>query len=732
MKHLIILLLGCGCSSLLWAQEGPIRINLQELKPELDGLLSDSVWQTAHSFPFTEFNPNWGQHDSLTQMYLSFDTRHLYVAIQAHEPQPEAIVGRSLIRDRWYGDDYLSFHIDPNRSRKRSFIFSVFPEGAKTDIAVSNDAIPLGNATFNDAYDMIWRAQTRLTDSGWVAEMAIPLSNLRLKQAADGTVRAGISGLRSQNYLNKRSTWPRLSRAATNAIESPSLKQEIIFEGMPTRRQLQIAPYLLGGINRNRTSSLNRSIQREIGLDLRIGISPHLTLDLSYNTDFAQVEIDDQVVNIGNRVNIFLPEKRRFFQEQAGLFDFSLGFLSQLFYSRTIGVSDGQLTPILGGGRLTGEIAGIEVGAMTMRTQALWDGDSLQQAQEQFSVLRLRKKVFNERSFMGFMATHRQRAGYFNTALGMDALLHLPGQHVLIGSVSSTLETESISTYNWLDHTRASLILSKRKETGLSYHAAYEYSAKQYNPAMGFLLRGQHHNLYTALNYGVFRNTREEGLFSYQRWGWVNSDLYLKPDLSAVITWYNRSSWRGTFFSGDQIAVFGQAQYEFLESPIQYAENLIAEAGTYFFPFAGLSYSPAVQRNIQATLSAEYGGFFAGTRFKMAFSPEINFNKHLNVNLSWETNHIRFPSARNWLHILNAKFNWAANIHLSGGAIAQYNAISQRLFFSGRIRYNFRDGHDIYLAFNQAHEEAPNLSGRLLSPFENQSLAIKYIYTFMR
>ncbi|MEO1448308.1 MAG: hypothetical protein AAFV07_02205 [Bacteroidota bacterium] len=367
-----------------------------------------------------------------------------------------------------------------------------------------------------------------------------------------------------------------------------------------------------------------------------------------------------------------------------------------------------------------------------MQAQALQEDDSLLQASENFSVLRLRKKVLNDRSFIGLMATHRQKTGTFNSALGIDGVIHLPKQHVFIGSISSTLDQSQLRSYNWIDNSRLSLIISKRKESGLSYNGAYEYSGQGYNPAMGFLLRGRHHNFYTAVNYGIFRNTREEGRFSYQRWRLVNSDIYFRPDFSEVITWYNRSSWQGTFFTGDKISFFGQMQHESLQSPIQYSSRLKAEPGAYFFPFGGISYSPAVQRVLQATFSAEYGGFFAGRRLKLELSPEINLSKHLNINFSWEANHIRFPDAQDWIHILNLKLNWAANIHLSGGAIAQYNSISERLFFSGRIRYNVRDGHDIYLAFNQMHATEQRGWGQSLSDFENQTLAVKYIYTFMR
>ena len=739
MKYLLVLIF-VGFFLIIKGQNTPIVIHKTEQTFHLDGQLNDEIWEDAQSFHFTEFNPVWGKADSLTSMYVTFDDKNLYIAFQANEPQPQKIINRSLIRDRWYGDDYVSFHIDPNLTKVSSFVFSIFPLGSRFDMAVSNDAIPLGNSTFNLAYDMIWKAKTQITTTGWTAECSIPLSNLRFVKNEQGQIVAAISGLRSQNYLNRTTTSPKLPQEARNAIETPSLKQPIIFQGLKPRKQLQISPYFLANSNNkyelNPSNIYEKQSKRnlEVGLDIRYGISPQLTLDLSYNTDFAQVEIDDQIINIGDRVNIFLPEKRKFFQEQAGLFDFSLGTSSQLFYSRTIGVREGQLTPIIGGARLTGTIAGAEVGLLSMQSKSSIINESDTLASENFSVLRIRKKVLNKRSFIGLMGTNRIRDNYFNTAIGVDGVFHLKKNHLIISSWATSIEKEEQNNYHFADNSRFSLLFTKRQQKGSSYTVAYEFSGQQFQPGMGFLLREQHQNFYANFGYGKFNNDRKEDIFNYQKWTIINSDVYLKPDFSDVITWYNRSTWRGSFFSGNELSIFGQIQYEFLESPIHYTDKVRALPGRYYFVFGGFSYSPAVQYQLQAPLSIEYGQFFKGTRLKLSISPNININKHLYIQTSWQANYLNFKkeNATDWIHIVQLKFNWAMNLHLSGSLIGQYNSISNRVFLNTRLRYNFSDGHDLHLVFNQDKFTEQSLSTPQIPPFNNQNFTLKYIYTFAK
>lgn len=737
MKYVLLVFL-LLFSTLIFAQIEPLIIPKTDQSIVLDGKLDDAIWVDAQVFSFTEFSPNWGTADSLTTMYVTFDNQNLYIGFRAEEPQTDQIIQRSLQRDRYYGDDYVSFHIDPNLTKKNGFVFSVFPAGSRFDMAVSNDAVPLGNSTFNTAYDMIWTTETQITTNGWTTEMQIPLSNLRFIPDAQGQFTAGISGLRSQNHINRNVTSPRVPQEATNAIESPSLKRPVIFTDLKPRKQLQITPYILAAANNKyqlqQTNQYKKQSNNdfEAGLDLRYGISSKLTLDLTYNTDFAQVEIDDQVINIGNRANIFLPEKRKFFQEQAGLFDFSLGPLSQLFYSRNIGINDGRLTPLYGGIRLTGEVAGTDLGFLSLQSESIDLDNEERLPSENFSVLRLRKKVLNERSFIGLMGTSRIRKNDYNTTVGTDGVFYLPDNHVIISALSTSIDKAVIDTYDLFDNSRMTFLLTKRQQSGWTYTGSYEFSGERFNPSMGFLLRERHHNFFTLLNYGKFNNERKDGLFNYQKWTLLNSDLYYKTDFSNVITWYNQNSWRGRLFSGDELFAFGQIQYEFLDHPITYTNRVQAEVGEYYFIFGGISFSPAVQRKLRTPITIEYGQFFAGTRLKFALSTVINLNRHFNIDGSWEANYLKFPTAAEWIHTMQIKLNWALNLHLSGSIISQYNSITNQVFLSTRLRYNFSDGHDFYFVFNQNNNTQRERFTPLLPVYNNQNFTVKYSYTFSR
>ncbi|MDC8002916.1 DUF5916 domain-containing protein [Aureisphaera galaxeae] len=721
----------------MFSQE-PLVIKKTQEEIVIDGILSEKTWKELPPYRFTELSPAWGVSDSLTVMYVTFDEKNLYIGFQALEPEPEKVINRSLLRDKWYGDDYVSFHIDPNITGEKGFIFSVFPASSRIDLAVSNNAIPLGNATFNGSYDMIWKGQTHFDETGWTAEFEIPISNLRFKKNEDGQVMGGISGLRSQNHLNKLATFPSLPQNIPNVVEMPSMKVPAIFEGLEPRKQLQITPYAISSVNR--TNRLENEAYQEstdtdfdAGLDVRYGISSDLTLDLTLNTDFAQVEIDDQVVNINDRVNIFLPEKRKFFQEQAGLFDFNAGILSQLFYSRRIGINNGRLTPIIGGARLTGSIGKTDIGVLSLQTEGIGldDGESL--ASENFGVLRLKRKVINQRSFLGFMATNRIRKGYYNTALGMDGVISFPNDLFLISSASTTFEKDG-PNYDLADNSRVSLFLDKRKRDGWIYRAAYEFSGDQYNPEMGFLLREKHHNFFGTLGTGKINNDRTQGLFQYSRWTFFNPDIYFTTNFSHVITGYSRTSWTGRLFNGDSFGFFAQGQYENVGSELQFSNELSVPEGEYTFAYFGVSYNPGVQRDIQFPISVEYGKFFDGTNFRFNFNPVFNFGKHMNIETSYRANRIAFNDRdqKDWIHIGEAKLNWALNLHLSGSFIGQYNSISEKFLSSARVRYNFSDGHDLYFVYNQDYNLDRDLQTPQLPAFNDQVFTIKYLYTFFR
>jgi len=706
----------------------------------LDGYLDEPIWGKAAKFDFFEYSPIWGEKDSLTTLYVTFNDDYLLIGFQAKMNDPEKLVARNLRRDGYYGDDYFAFQIDPNRTKKNSFAFSAYPTGARYDASTSNNNIPLGFSNpGNRAYDMLWKGEVKITKRGWQGEYQIPLSNLRF-EIRNGQVTAAISGHRSIQHLNKNLLFPQIPREVLGGEGMPSLKQPVIFEGLMPKKDLQITPYVLGGLgttydlNNESTYQKSNSNQIDGGLDVRYGLTPSLTLDATLNTDFSQVEIDDQIINL-NRFSIFLPERRKFFQEQAGLFDFSLGILSQLFYSRTIGINNGRPVPILGGLRLTGELGDWDVGALSLQTKGTTiEGASL--SSENFSVLRLRKKVFNDRSFLGMMVTNRIRKGYFNTAFGIDGLVNFGNDNFLIGSAASAFEGEdySKSSFHFFDQSRFALRWEKRKQEGWFGKGSYEYSGENFNPGMGFQLRERNQNFYVGLHHGKFTDNREEYLFQYRRWRIVNTDLYTTPDLDNVLSWNQRPEWTGRFFNGGEISVFGQLQYEFLQNPLPLSEKISIPTGHYLFVNGGISFSPGIQRSVKIPLALEYGGFFDGTNLQLSASPEWNINRFLTLESSWRVNYLNFKERNlsEWVHIPQMRINWAANLHLSGSITGQYNSVADQVFSSARLRYNFKDGHDLYLVYNQDYNTDRIIKLEPLPYYNNQNFTLKYSYTFVQ
>jgi hypothetical protein len=743
MKHLLSILFVCLIVNISFSQsylDSVEDIYKTDKFITLDGNLDEAVWKDIKPFHFTEYSPSWGQTDTLTSLYITFDDNYLYIGFDAKDPHPEKIIKRTLVRDGYYGDDYSTIYIDPNRTGKNAFMFSVYPSGARLDHAIYNDNVSLGRSSDGPTYDMIWEGKSQTKTDGWQSEFRIPLSTLRF-EIRNGNVLGGISAVRTINYENKLLVYPKLPQEVSGAIAQPSLKMPVRFLGLKPKKDLQIAPYVLAAHSNeyqkdNTNSTFNKISKSKLkaGLDVRVGVTPSLTLDLTLNTDFSQVDIDNQIINL-DRSSIFLPERRKFFLQQAGLFIFNTGLESQLFYSRTIGINDGQLTPILGGAKLTGELGNWDIGFISLQTDAV-EVNQKNLDSENFSVLRLRRKVFNNRSFIGFMATNRFSSDYFNTAVGFDGVFDLGKENLLISSISTTIEGQNYgnASYDFVDNSRLALQFTQRKQEGWFTKAAYEYSGEKYHPGMGFVKRNKHHNLHEELENGKFHNTKEDGIFNYRKLTLVYSDLYYTPDLSKVLTWYNRTGYTGKFFSGEEVSLFGTIQYEYLEQPLKFSESIIIPEGQYFFNYIKAAFKGANRNALKVTTSLQYGEFFDGKNMEFQFNPEWNINEHFSLLGSWRLNYLNFENRNieQWINVPQLQITWAYNLHLSGSVTAQYNSLSNKVFTSARLRYNFRDGHDFYLAYNQGYNTMRDLTTFQLPYYNSQVFVAKYTYTFVK
>ena len=404
--------------------------------PRIDGVLDEPEWAGAEriadfrqQLPRTGFPATFG-----TVVRMMYDADHLYIAAENLDPQPHLAITTGLERDFQSGDsDVFGVVFDTFLDRRNSFLFAVNPRGAVRDEQTFNDS-----RTIVDAWEGIVDLRTRMTDSSWIVEMAIPLKTLRFdgrKEVQDW----GINFIRRVRRVNETSYWAPLERQYRAHRMSKAGTLEGL-TGLQQGRNLQLKPYAVASDSRGTqvpASALGTS--QDVGMDLKYGLTPSLTLDVTYNTDFAQVEVDQEQVNL-TRFSLFFPERREFFIENSGFFTFGdveernyrMGASLRdftLFNSRQIGLtSDGRPLPILGGGRLTGRAGGFEIGVLDMQTQASASGPA-----ENFGVLRARRNIWGN-SDIGVLVQRRaamDTVGDENLSYGVDANLRPVGNLII-------------------------------------------------------------------------------------------------------------------------------------------------------------------------------------------------------------------------------------------------------------------------------------------------------------
>lgn len=733
-------------SSLVQAQDSlnltktPLKIQRLTQQINFDGLSDDSAWLSATSLPFMVIDPVWGQNPSeKTEMFVAYDDDFLWIAGRCFQDSA-TIVARTLVRDGWRGDDWMTFHIDSRFDKQNAFVFSIYPLGSRYDMATGNDAVELGNATFNPTFNMFWDARAIINQKGWFFEMKIPLYNLRFKANKRGEITMGISSTRAIQHKQEYHQFPAVPQNAIEPIMKPSLKQPAILADIPRPRLFLLTPYTL--LSRNRSYELKDEnkyrpqvdYNAQIGLDAKIGVSPYLTLDVSLNPDFAQVEADDQLVNL-TRFSLFFTEKRLFFQEQAGVFEFNLGGNSQLFYSRQIGINAGQLTDIYGGVRLTGKLnADTDIGFLNMQSAkiSLTEGDKI--PSENFGILRLRHKVLNDKSFAGLMLTNRNSGQNQNYTVGADFLFNPVRNHYFLLATATSLDKNNSEKFTkGLDASRLAFLWETRRTDGLFHRLGYIYSGQNFNPEVGFVDRSNFHNFNGNLSYGRFAKVRK-GRFQYKRLTLLNWDTYLNAQTGKWETIDLSSDMRLRTFKSSSITTTLTYSYEFLASDLDFGNDILIKAGEYRFATLRLSYAQPRFRNIRTAFRFSEGGFFDGRRFNFNFSPVFNLGKHLEIQSSYDYSYLRFSDKNLYrhIHILRLQVNYAMNLHFSASLITQYNSNVNQFFNNFRLRYNFKDGHDLFIVWNENFfTERRMTDSDILRPISgDQALILKYSYTF--
>jgi hypothetical protein len=691
----------------------------------IDGRVDEPEWEGVPVLPLTQYAPQYGAEPSKsTEIRVAYDDAYLYVSGRMYDPVPDGVRANTLYRDAYAGDDLMCALFDTYHDRQSAAWFCVNPAGSRIDQISSGDGTSL-NIDWNTYWDV---AATR-DERGWFAEMRIPFSSLGFQDEA-GRVVMGLEVYRYVRSTNERLVYPDIPPAAGGYVK-PSRMHPVLLEGVHRRTPAYVTPYVLGGWQRQTElneagSAFDRTsdYRRETGLDVRYSPSPSLSLDFTANTDFAQVEADDQQINL-TRFPLFLPEKRQFFQERSSIFDFGLGGLSRLFHSRRIGLVEGQPIRILGGGRAVGRSGGTDFGFLSMQT-----AEELGLPSENFTVARVRQRAFNAYSTVGGMVTSRTDFdGSYNVAAGVDAFVRVVGDEYVTAKLAHTSDSE-IDGSDWLDATRVLFRWERRTEGGLAYTGEVARSGAAFVPGVGFDLRSD----FTSL----------DGDVEYL-WFTSPSSPFRAVSISANTGMYRRNPDGSTesalvapgaeieFNSGTSIAATYRATYESVRSAFPLAPDVAVLPGDYWFHEGELSFQAGRTTAFRPSVSVAAGQFYDGHRVEVAASPSWNPSPHLELSGTYSFNAIRFPDRDLAvdLHLLRLRFRAAYDTHLSLSTFIQYNSLDDLTSLNARLRYNIRDGNDLWIVY----DEAINTDRHSYTPVppvsRGRAVMLKYTHTLL-
>jgi hypothetical protein len=663
----------------------------------LDGRSDEPAWSAIPPLEPVMFVPTFeGRPSQRTEFRFAHDAEYFYASARMYAASRADVRGNSLQRDRLGSDDVFRIILDTFNDNENGVGFATTPTGVRVDFSVAGDG-----QSINYDWNTYWEVATARTDSGWFAEMRIPLSSLRF-QAPGGEVTMGILAMRSSSATNETVTYPATPPRFSNAPTRVSLAQKVVLAGVTRQRMLVFTPYVLNG--GTRTAALDvagasyryrRTTSREAGADLKLGITSNLTLDLTLNTDFAQAEVDDQQVNL-SRFGLFFPEKRQFFLERAGVFDFATGGIgdpSRLFHSRQIGLtSQGLPIRILGGARLVGRVGGWDVAALDMQTEGSSVG-----AAENFGVVRVRRQVLNAASTVGGIVTSRMsEGGRRNHTYGTDALLRVRANDYVSLQWAQSLD-DTIAAGAGSGMARASW--ERRAAQGLVYRLGAKWSGPDHDPRLGFRTRRDFRAFDGNLRYGwypgsrtIFQNVQPSLLaYTFIR----NADgVAESAQLSSYLNFSLKSGVGGFLFHG--------LTSEVLPRPLQLAPEVTVPAGRHTFRTTSFTVSPRQGARLRTGLSVGRGHFYDGDQITASLSPTATISQNLELSAEYQVNRIRFPSRSQSLaaDIARVRAQVALNTKLSASGFVQYNRAADAVVSNVRVRFHLNEGRDLFVVYN--------------------------------
>lgn len=669
----------------------------------IDGELNESIYtRVAAMSDFIQNDPDEGAlATERTEVWILFDDDHIYVVARCWETRPDRIIASEMRRDnvRIVRDDNFAWSFDTFYDRRNVVLFEVSAVGGRLDAQLTDESRI--NLDWNPVYDV----SVGRFDGGWIMEAALPFKSLRYRSA--GPQVWGFQARRVNRWKNESSYLTALTAAqGLRGHFRASLAASLVgLEAPQVSRLFEIKPYVIGEATTSLTTSppVTNSVKGDAGIDIKYGVTQGLTADLTYNPDFAQVEADEQQINL-TRFNLFFPEKREFFLENQGTFSFGGVATSGrqagasdtpvLFYSRRIGLNKGLEIPLEAGGRLTGRTGAFSLGALNIQA----DDDPVSGLPAtNFTVLRAKRDILR-RSNVGVMFTGRsqsQRGRGSNEAYGVDG-------------VFGFYDDLTINTH-WARTQTEGLTGNDTSYRGHLNYAGDRYGLQlehllvgnDFNPEVGFVRRRD-----MRRNFGEFRfSPRPESIEAVRRFVSTGSFTYIE-NLNRVLETRETSASFAIEWDNSDILTIGATQtYEFLPQPFRIASDAVIPVGGYDFAHVSFGYNLGQQRRLSGNIIAEHGTFYSGHKTTLGVSRgRVSVTNQFSLEPTYSVNWVNLAEGSFVANLVGSRVTYTVTPLMFASALVQYNSSVNAVSANVRFRWEYQPGSELFIVLNEERD----------------------------
>ncbi|MCY4572656.1 MAG: DUF5916 domain-containing protein [Gemmatimonadetes bacterium] len=677
-----------------------IRAVRTDRPPTIDAVLDEPFWQRIE--PITDFRQrvpvDGAPASERTELRVAFDDNNLYFAIVLHDSDPEGIRRSILHREgRIDQDDNIRIGLDTYNDKRNAYIFEINPFGTQGDALITDESMTLADWNWEGVYE----SEGRITDEGWVVEAAVPFTTIRF--ADTDAPEMGILMERTIRRKNEMVYFPHIGQEFRQGLTQVSQYATLTgLEGLRRGRYMELKPFAIAGrstVGRRGDIDPETETLNDLGLDFKYSITSNLTLDATLNPDFAQVEADNVQINL-TRFSLFFPEKREFFLERAGLFDFGDAQETVVFFSRRIGIAN----DIAGGGRLTGQAGPLSVGALSLMTDDARDAEGRVVSGGLNSVLRLRTDPF-PRTTVGGIFTSLDTGDGHNRVVGGDLQVRFGGSSFVQGWVARSSGGPGVGEAS---ASTAASIEADLRSSLLSAGAGFTRIPDDFSPALGFVRRRDMQRLTGSV--AVFPR------FERSRWARQlivvgNGEHITGLDgvkQTTVLLNHNML----TFQTGDRAMLNIRRRSESLRTPVRIQGRELA-AGDYVFNRAEFRFNTNDSREFSARGGLSAGGFWGGNRTELSIGGMWKTGPHLTIGGDYAWNDVSLPvdDGDFTTRLTGVTILGAISRSLFANALVQYDDVSNVVQANVRIDWIHTPGSDLFVVFDTGY-----LTGDLLDP----------------